>query len=127
MQQQEVSTIHKHRHRSTSSSSIEFKKKRSKSIKSKKVSKIQNSDEETDFKKTYKSKELIDTNKNKNRTEKLPQFNYIYCDSCIHWCQPCNIFPKTAKEYLAHLHSESHKATLEVIYNILFIIFIFLF
>lgn len=88
----------------------------------KKASKLQNSDDETDSKKSFKSKELIDTNKKKNRAEKLPQFNYVYCDSCIHWCQPCNIFPKTAKEYLAHLHSESHKTTLEVnIYDVYYI------
>lgn len=94
-----------------------MKRKHNKSVKTKKSSKIETSDEETDSKKSYKSnksKELIDINKKKNRVEKLPQFNYVYCDSCIHWCQPCNIFPKTAKEYLAHLHSESHKATLEV-------------
>jgi len=108
--------INKTRHRSTSSSSIELKKKRSKSIKPKKSSKVNVSEEEeeNDSKKTYKSKELNDTCKNKKRIEKLPQFNTVYCDSCIHWCQPCNVFPKTAKEYLTHLHSESHSKTLEV-------------
>jgi len=115
VQKQEVTTIHKHRRHSTSSSSsMEFKKNRNKSVKSKKSFKVQTSDEDTDSKISYKSKELIDTNKKKIRGEKLPQFNYVYCDSCIHWCQSCNIFPKTAKEYLAHLHSESHKTTLEV-------------
>lgn len=114
-QEQQVSTVHKHRHRSTSpSSSVDLKKKRNKSVKSKKSSKVQSSEEETDSKKSYKSKELIDTIKKKSRVEKLPQFNYVYCDSCIHWCQPCNVFPKTAKEYLTHLHSEFHKTTLEV-------------
>lgn len=96
---------------------MELKKKRSKSIKPKKSSRGQSSERDTDSKKSYKSKELIDANKNnkkKIRVEKIPQYNYVYCDSCIHWCQPCNIFPKTAKEYLTHLHSESHKTTLEV-------------
>lgn len=116
MIQEEVKIALKHRcHSSSSSSSTEIKRKRNKSIKSKRSSKIQSSgDEEINSKKSYKSKELIDSNKKKNRDEKLPQFNYVYCDSCIHWCQPCNIFPKTAKEYLTHLHSESHKTTLEV-------------
>lgn len=94
-----------------------MKKKHCKSIKPIKSSKEQSSDEDTDSKKSYKSKELIDSSKNnkkKGRVEKIPQYNYVYCDSCIHWCQPCNIFPKTAKEYLTHLHSESHKSTLEV-------------
>lgn len=115
LQQDEVSTIHKNRRRSSSSSSMEIKKKRNKSIKTKKSSKVHVSEEEdTDSKKSFKSKELIDTSKKKKRIEKLPQFNHVYCDSCIHWCQPCNIFPKTAKEYLTHLHSESHNKTLEV-------------
>lgn len=116
MQQDVVSVIHK-RHHSTSSSSSEELKKKDKHFKSKKSSKVQSSDEEkTDSKKSYKIKELNDINKKKKRIEKLPKFNYVYCDSCIHWCQPCNIFPKTAKEYLTHLHSESHKTTLEVGY-----------
>lgn len=117
MQQDVVSTIHKHRRHSTSSSSSEEFKKKEKSKKSKKFIKVQSSDEEkTDSKKSYNIKEFIDSNKKKNRIEKLPKFNYVYCDSCIHWCQPCNIFPKTAKEYLTHLHSETHKTTLEVCY-----------
>lgn len=118
--QEEALTIHKQHRRSTSSSSIEFKKKPSKSVKPKKSSRVQSSDGETDSRKSFKSKELIDINKKKKRVKKLPQFNYVYCDSCIHWCQPCNIFPKTAKEYLTHLHSDSHRTTLEVC-NILYI------
>lgn len=115
LQQDEVSNIRKNRHRSTSSSSLELKRKRNKSVKPKKSSKVHSSsDEETGSKKSYKCKELIDTSKKTKRIEKLPQFNHVYCDSCIHWCQPCNIFPKTAKEYLTHLHSESHSKTLEV-------------
>jgi hypothetical protein len=116
LQQDVVSVINK-RHKSTSSSSSEELKKKNKPLKSKKFSKVQSTDEEkTDSKKSYNIKELNDTNKKKNRIDKLPKFNYVYCDSCIHWCQPCNIFPKTAKEYLTHLHSESHKTTLEVSY-----------
>lgn len=26
----------------------------------------------------------------------------------MHWCQTCNIFPKSAKDYLNHLHSKDH-------------------
>lgn len=114
MPQEEVSTSYKHRRHSTSSSSSLEVKIKNKPSKSKKSFKVQSSDDEPKSKKSYKSKEFIDTNKKKTRIAKLPQFNYVYCDSCIHWCQPCNIFPKTAKEYLTHLHSESHKSTLEV-------------
>lgn len=116
LQQDVISTVHKHRHHSTSSSSSEEIKKKDKSKKLKKSSKVSSDEEKTVSKKSYNIKELVDTNKKKNRVEKLPKFNYVYCDSCIHWCQPCNIFPKTAKEYLTHLHSESHKTTLEVGY-----------
>lgn len=26
----------------------------------------------------------------------------------MHWCQTCNVFPKTAKDYLNHMHSREH-------------------
>jgi hypothetical protein len=42
-----------------------------------------------------------------HRTEK---FNYIVFDPELHWCKNCQVFPKTAKDYLAHLHSEQHIA-----------------
>lgn len=41
-----------------------------------------------------------------------PQFNFVYYDPELHWCSTCDIFPKTAKEYLNHLHSEQHRAKL---------------
>uniref|UniRef100_A0A182TA75 Uncharacterized protein n=1 Tax=Anopheles maculatus TaxID=74869 RepID=A0A182TA75_9DIPT len=40
--------------------------------------------------------------------KKKPPFNYVHYDPELHWCTSCNVFPKTAKEYLAHLHSEQH-------------------
>lgn len=42
------------------------------------------------------------------------QVNYVYFDPEIHWCRVCNVFPKTAKEYLLHLHATEHKQTLAV-------------
>jgi hypothetical protein len=27
----------------------------------------------------------------------------------LHWCKSCNVFPKTAKDFLNHLHSETHQ------------------
>ncbi|XP_055644714.1 zinc finger matrin-type protein CG9776 [Toxorhynchites rutilus septentrionalis] len=39
-----------------------------------------------------------------------PQYNYIHYDPELHWCSKCDIFPKTAKDYLNHLHSEQHLA-----------------
>lgn len=37
------------------------------------------------------------------------QINFTFFDPEQHWCKPCSAFPKTAKEYLLHLHSEEHK------------------
>lgn len=37
------------------------------------------------------------------------QINYTFFDPEQHWCKVCCVFPKTAKEYLLHLHSDEHK------------------
>lgn len=42
----------------------------------------------------------------KNSSEK---FNYIHYDPEVHWCRICDIFPRTAKDFLMHLHSGQHK------------------
>lgn len=39
----------------------------------------------------------------------VEQINYTFFDPEQHWCKVCCAFPKTAKEYLLHLHSEEHK------------------
>ena len=36
------------------------------------------------------------------------KFNYIIYDPELHWCKVCNVFPKTAKDYLLHLHTKEH-------------------
>ncbi|KAG8224257.1 hypothetical protein J437_LFUL001637 [Ladona fulva] len=36
-------------------------------------------------------------------------YNYVYYDPEVHWCRVCEVFPRTAKEYLHHLHSAEHK------------------
>ncbi|XP_012258005.2 zinc finger matrin-type protein CG9776-like isoform X2 [Athalia rosae] len=40
-----------------------------------------------------------------------PMYNFVHYDPEMHWCKVCDIFPKTAKEYLNHLHSNEHKET----------------
>lgn len=51
-------------------------------------------------------------NKEKRSLEDTkPMYNIIHYDPEMHWCQICNIFPKTSKEYLNHLHSNDHKKT----------------
>lgn len=36
------------------------------------------------------------------------KFNYIIYDPELHWCKSCMVFPKTAKDYLIHLHTKEH-------------------
>lgn len=47
-------------------------------------------------------------------TVEQPNVNYVYYDPEIHWCQVCDVFPRTAKEYLQHLHDSKHKEELAV-------------
>lgn len=46
-----------------------------------------------------------------------PMYNFVHYDPEMHWCKICDIFPKTAKEYLNHLHSVEHKETCLVRFN----------
>jgi hypothetical protein len=46
----------------------------------------------------------------KKRTQDdKPMYNYIPYDPEMHWCRVCDVFPRTAKEFLNHLHSAEHK------------------
>lgn len=36
------------------------------------------------------------------------KFNYVFYDPEMHWCRICDVFPKTAKDYLNHLHTKEH-------------------
>lgn len=66
------------------------------------------------------SKNLKQTKQNESKlnvteTEKEnPTYNIVYFDSEIHWCNVCNVFPKTAKDYLNHLHTTRHKTLILV-------------
>ncbi|XP_034952505.1 zinc finger matrin-type protein CG9776-like [Chelonus insularis] len=59
------------------------------------------SDTERDSKNDRKSSRIADEDK--------PIYNFVHYDPEMHWCKVCDIFPKTAKEYLNHLHSNEHK------------------
>lgn len=51
-------------------------------------------------------------NRKKSKSIETPlaeQINFTFFDPEQHWCKVCCSFPKTAKEYLLHLHSEEHK------------------
>lgn len=47
----------------------------------------------------------------KSSEDAKPMYNFVHYDPEMHWCKVCDIFPKTAKEYLNHLHSNEHKET----------------
>lgn len=53
--------------------------------------------------------ETLATQKSSENTADKSVFNYVHYDPEMHWCRVCNVFPKTAKEYLNHLHSSEHK------------------
>lgn len=42
-------------------------------------------------------------------SEDKPMYNFVHYDPEMHWCKVCDIFPKTAKEYLNHLHTNEHR------------------
>ena len=51
-------------------------------------------------------------NKRSVPTEKIEtdsRYCYIYYDPELHWCRICDVFPKSAKDYLLHLHSKEHR------------------
>lgn len=46
--------------------------------------------------------------------EEVQKFNVVHFDPELHWCRVCNVFPRTAKEFLNHLHAPDHKQNLSV-------------
>lgn len=39
----------------------------------------------------------------------IPNFNYVHYDPELHWCRVCDVFPRSAKDLLNHLHSAEHR------------------
>ncbi|KMZ01414.1 zinc finger matrin-type protein CG9776 isoform X2 [Drosophila simulans] len=35
-------------------------------------------------------------------------YNFVFFDPKQHWCESCGVFPKSARDYLKHLHAEEH-------------------
>lgn len=50
-----------------------------------------------------------DSKERRSPEDSKPMYNFVHYDPEMHWCKVCDIFPKTAKEYLNHLHSNEHK------------------
>lgn len=78
------------------------KPKKESSSGSKKEEKKSRKEEKSPVKPKEKVKEVI--------KESNGVFNVVHYDPELHWCQLCNVFPKTAKDYLNHLHSVEHQA-----------------
>lgn len=41
------------------------------------------------------------------------KYNYIHYDPELHWCRMCDVFPKTAKDLLIHLHTPDHRSMMQ--------------
>lgn len=44
----------------------------------------------------------------KSAAPQSQNYNLVFFDPEQHWCENCNVFPKTARDYLKHLHAEEH-------------------
>lgn len=61
------------------------------------------------------SKEDSPKDAHRRSTDKgiVDKFNYIHYDPEVHWCRICDVFPRTAKDFLMHLHSKEHKKLMQ--------------
>lgn len=50
-----------------------------------------------------------------DKFKNLQKINYVHYDPQMHWCKQCNIFPKTAKDFLIHLHSKEHQEMQKIV------------
>lgn len=69
----------------------------------------------SDLESIYKEEPSKSRRKNRNRTpsdeiNESSKYSYIYYDPELHWCRICDVFPKSAKDYLLHLHSKEHRS-----------------
>lgn len=66
------------------------------------------------------SKKIAESPRSEEKDDDRPAYNFVHYDPEMHWCKTCDIFPKTAKEYLNHLHCNEHKETCLVSWNLSF-------
>ncbi|XP_058797673.1 zinc finger matrin-type protein CG9776-like isoform X1 [Phymastichus coffea] len=57
------------------------------------------------------AKKIAESPRSEDKEDERPAYNFVHYDPEMHWCKTCDIFPKTAKEYLNHLHCNEHKET----------------
>lgn len=58
--------------------------------------------------KTMKAKQRQIAPPAKPAAPQAQNYNYVFFDPEQHWCESCSVFPKTARDYLKHLHAEEH-------------------
>ncbi|SPP88291.1 zinc finger matrin-type protein CG9776 isoform X2 [Drosophila guanche] len=58
--------------------------------------------------KTMKSKQRHGEATTKSASASAQNYNFVFFDPEQHWCDSCGVFPKTARDYLKHLHAEEH-------------------
>lgn len=50
-----------------------------------------------------------DSKKGSDKDSNQPFVNYVHYDPELHWCRVCDVFPRTAKDLLNHMHSTEHR------------------
>ncbi|XP_015038056.2 zinc finger matrin-type protein CG9776 isoform X3 [Drosophila pseudoobscura] len=58
--------------------------------------------------KSMKSKQRHGEATTKPAPAPAQNYNFVFFDPEQHWCDSCGVFPKTARDYLKHLHAEEH-------------------
>lgn len=61
------------------------------------------------FHKDRRSRSIEEQEATKRNEPNMPYFNYIHYDPELHWCRVCDVFPRSAKDYLNHLQSPEHR------------------
>nr|XP_017015396.2 zinc finger matrin-type protein CG9776 isoform X2 [Drosophila takahashii] len=60
----------------------------------------------------HRAMKSMKSNQRHGETKPVPtsaqNYNFVFFDPEQHWCESCGVFPKSARDYLKHLHAEEH-------------------
>ncbi|XP_016950651.1 zinc finger matrin-type protein CG9776 isoform X3 [Drosophila biarmipes] len=60
----------------------------------------------------HRAMKSMKTNQRHGETQPVPaptqNYNFVFFDPEQHWCESCSVFPRSARDYLKHLHAEEH-------------------
>lgn len=60
----------------------------------------------------HRAMKSMKSNQRHGETQPVPaptqNYNFVFFDPEQHWCESCSIFPRSARDYLKHLHAEEH-------------------